>query len=170
MMFMNRSRFPWMPRPALAAKSESPIVTTRVSGFAGASAAGGLAASVAPDAADTAVPIETGPFLSPVDSSSETLPEVSRDRMSLSAQLRGPVSRIVCATWPLTPPITGVDRSRQRKRGEEVEPLGDRMWRIARHHRHRRVGAEHPSHAAHVDDDVVADVRSPSRGPARRGS
>ena len=33
-VFMKRSRLPWMPSPALAAKSESPNTTTRVSGFA----------------------------------------------------------------------------------------------------------------------------------------
>ncbi len=81
--------------------------------------------------------------------------------MSVSAQLRGLVSTNGCAVWPLTPPLTGVDRSRQRKRRQEREALRDRMRRIVRRDRHRRVGADQPAHAADVDDDVVADVDAP---------
>src|SRR5215510_6552117 len=36
-VFMNRSRFPSIPRYAFAAKSESPMAATRVSAFGGSS-------------------------------------------------------------------------------------------------------------------------------------
>src|SRR5437016_5350314 len=95
-VFMNRSRLPWMPRPALAAKSESPNTTTRVSPFFSGSAPG-FGGSDGPDAADTAAAIDTGPFLSPFDSSSDTCPDVISPLRSVSAQLRALVSAIVCA-------------------------------------------------------------------------
>src|SRR5207244_10306307 len=67
----------------------------------------GFGGSDGPDAADTAAAIDTGPFLSPFDSSSDTCPDVISPLRSVSAQLRALVSAIVCAMWPLTPLITG---------------------------------------------------------------
>ena len=69
--FMNMSLLPWMPMTPFDAKSESPKITTRVSGFGsfawpgGGAAASGLVAL-------TAAPIVTGPGLSPFASSSDT--------------------------------------------------------------------------------------------------
>ena len=59
-------------------------------------------------ATDTAAAIPTGPFLSPLASSSDTSPVVINPLMSASAQLRGPVSAMLCGVRPLTPPMTGV--------------------------------------------------------------
>src|SRR5436309_9043309 len=89
-----------MPRPPFAAKSESPMTTTRVSGL-GASASPGLGGAAGVAAADTADAMATGPFLSPFDSSSATSPFNKRLLMSVSAQLLGLVSTNVCAMWPL---------------------------------------------------------------------
>src|ERR1051325_4704493 len=114
-----------MPRPEFAAKSESPITTTRVSGFGASGAAFG---SVALDATLTADPIVTGPFLSPFASSSETGPLVSSLLMSLSAQLRGLVSTNGCAVRPLTPPDTG---AADRAIGNAVRKLNDPFFVIA---------------------------------------
>ena len=81
--------------------------------------------------------------------------------MSVSAQLRGLVSTNVCAVWPLTPPLTGVTERASGNAVSTLEALGDRVRRIGRRDRHRRVGADQPAHAAGVDDDVVADVDAP---------
>ena len=113
-----------MPRPPLAAKSESPNTTTRVSGFGASSAAFRASAGVASaTAADTAAPMTTGPFLSPFASSSATWPVASSALMSVSAQLAGSVSMNGCAVWPLTPPDHRRRLAGQRIRGEEVEAL-----------------------------------------------
>src|SRR4051812_8533278 len=109
-VFMNRSRLPGTPSVPLAAKSESPITATRVSGL-GASGSPGFGGAAGAAAADTAEPSGIGPFLSPFDSSSDTSPLVINDFRSVSAQLRGPVSMNDCATCALTPPLTG-DASR----------------------------------------------------------
>ena len=84
-----------MPSPEVATKSESPNTTTRVSGFGPSAASPGLAGSV--DGADTAAAIDTGPFLSPFASSSDTWPDVNSAFTSDSAQLLGLVSTKVCA-------------------------------------------------------------------------
>ena len=94
-MFMKRSRLPWIPSPEFAAKSESPMTTTRVSGFGASGGSPGFGAAV--ELAETADPIDTGPFLSPFDSSSDTSPLASRLLMSASAQLLGLDSTNVCA-------------------------------------------------------------------------
>ena len=113
--FMNRSRLPTVPRNPFDAKSESPIATTRVSGFFGSSSfvastwfsgLGGEGASGA--VTETAAPRGIGPVLSPLAASDVSRPVVSSDLMSVSAQLRGLVSMIGCAVRPLTPPDTGV--------------------------------------------------------------
>ena len=52
-------------------------------------------------------------------------------------------------------------RPRQRIRGQQPEVVGDRMRLVLRRHRHRGAGAEQLSHAADVDDDVVADLDRP---------
>src|SRR4051812_4095448 len=93
-----------MPRPELAAKSASPKTTTRVSGFGASGAAPGAAAA----AAETAAAMVIGPCLSPLAALNDTLPLDNRLLRSDSAQLRGLVSTIPCAVWPLTPPDTGV--------------------------------------------------------------
>ena len=121
-MFMNRSRLPWMPRPALAAKSESPITTTRVSGF-GASASPGLGGAAGVADAVTAAPIAIGPFLSPFDSSSDTWPVVSRLLMSVSAQLRGARLDERLRRVPVDAARNRRGFARQRKRGQEGEAL-----------------------------------------------
>ena len=94
-----------MPRPKLAAKSESPTTTTRVSGAGGAAwpsaGAGGAGALVA--AADTAAPSAIGPGLSPLAASSVTCWPPVRPARSFSAQLCGLVSTKACAMRPLTP-------------------------------------------------------------------
>ena len=98
---MNRSRLPAVPRNPFDAKSESPIATTRVSGFFGSSSFaastwfsgfGGAGASGA--VAETAAPRGIGPVLSPFAASDVSRPVVSSDLMSVSAQLRGLVSMI----------------------------------------------------------------------------
>src|SRR5581483_406551 len=124
-MFMNRSRLPWMPSAEFDAKSESPMTATRVSGFG---ASGAAFASVAVDATLTAQPMSTGPFLSPLLSSSETWPDVSRLLMSFSAQLRALVSTNACAVRPLTPPATGVH---DRDIGNAVRKLNVPFFVIA---------------------------------------
>src|SRR4029077_8700359 len=63
-VFMNRSRLPWIPRPEFASKSESPITATRGSGFGASGASPGFGAADATGAV-TAAAIEIGPFLSP---------------------------------------------------------------------------------------------------------
>src|SRR3954452_7120446 len=105
-VFMNRSRLPGTPSVPLAAKSESPIIATRVSGF-GASGWPGLGGVAPPAGADAADPSTIGPFLSPLPSSSDTAPLLRSVFRSVSAQLRGPVSMNDCAVWPLTPPLIG---------------------------------------------------------------
>ena len=52
-------------------------------------------------------------------------------------------------------------RLRERKRREQLEVLGDRVLRITRDDRNRRVGAEQLTHAADVDDDVVSERDAP---------
>src|SRR5262245_31676016 len=72
-VFMNRSRLPSIPRYAFSAKSESPIATTRVSGFDADSVdasvvfAAGFASGFSAAGAGVAVAtaIETGPARSP---------------------------------------------------------------------------------------------------------
>src|SRR6516225_1250494 len=115
-----------MPIPELAAKSESPITTSRVSGF-GASC-GAFASVEAAAGAATADPMAIGPFLSPFDSSSDTWPVVNSPLMSLSAQLRGLVSTNAWAVRPLTPPDTG---AADRAIGKAVRKLNDPFLLIA---------------------------------------
>ncbi len=159
-VFMNRSRLPWMPSAPLAAKSESPITTTRVSGF-GASVARLRRRRRRRRGATPPRRSRPVPSCRPSPRRATPCPVVISALMSVSAQLRGLVSMNGCAVWPFTPPCTGDDRSRQRIRGHVVEALGDRMRRIVGGDRHRRVGADQPAHAADVDDDVVADVDAP---------
>src|SRR6266446_3390915 len=83
-VFMNKSRLPGMPSADFDAKSESPNTTIRVSGL-GAFASPGFGAS--DDGADTAAATVTGPGLSPLAASIETLPDVNNPLISDSAQL-----------------------------------------------------------------------------------
>src|SRR5438034_9215797 len=116
-----------MPRPPFPAKSESPTTATRVSGL-GASGSSGFdppGAAEAVDVAEAAAAIVIGPFLSPFDSSSDTLPVASKSLISASAQLCGLVCANGCAVCPLTPPVTGVT---ERASGNAVTKL--KFWVI----------------------------------------
>ena len=55
-------------------------------------------------------------------------------------------------------------RARHREGGHQVEALGDRVAGVVGRHRHRRVAAEHLADARGVDDDVVADLDAPVAG------
>ena len=162
---MNRSRLPWMPRPPFAAKSESPITTTRVSGFGASSPGfGGVAGGGAATAADDRGAEDDRPLLVAFRLVERDLP--GREQ-ALDVGLRpAPRARFDERLRGVAVHAAGHRRrrARQRKGGEDVEALGDRVRRIVGHHRHRRVGADQAPHAAHVDDDVVADVDAPVVG------
>ena len=97
-----------------AAKSESPITTTRVSG--GLASAGlaspGFVGSGAFTACDDAAPTATGPRRSPLASSSFGPSLAATLSMSVSAQLRSPVWTSGCATTPPAPGSVETDRAR----------------------------------------------------------
>ena len=76
-------------------------------------------------------------------------------------QLFVELSMNVCAVRPLAPPRTAVTDRASGYAVSSRKPVGDRMRRVVRGHRHRLVGADQLAHAAGVDDDVVADVDAP---------
>ena len=119
-------------------------------------------APVRPTGADTAAPIDDRARLVALASSSVDLPGRSSALDVGFGPARGArLDERSARCGRSTPPLTGVDRARQRVRGHDAEALGDRVRRVARRHRHRRVGAEQLAHAADVHDDVVADVDAP---------
>ena len=90
------------------------------------------------------------------------MPPEASDFTSDSDQLRSLVLITFCVfAVPSSTPASPLHRLRERKRGEQLEVLRDRMLRIARDHGHRRVGAEQLPHAADVDDDVVPEADAP---------
>ena len=106
----------------------------------------------------------TGPCLSPLASSRATSPaREQRLQVGLGPALRaGLDDRLRGAAADAAGHRR--DRPRERVRRQQVEPLGDRVRRVARRDRAptRRCRSSWPD-AAHVDDDVVADLDRPSR-------
>src|SRR5262245_50449995 len=115
---MKKSRLPEMPTAMLDAKSESPIATTRLSGFRSESAEAGVAlpdggGGVTVAGAETAAPSVIGPCLSPLSALKATsaLP-VESDARSASDQLCALVFTSGCAVCVFDPPSIGaIDRA-----------------------------------------------------------
>ena len=124
--------------------------------------AGGAAPATSVAGADTAAASETGPGLSPLSVARHLALAASALDVGLAPSCCGLVSTNVCAVRAgRRRRSTGVTDRASGYAVSRLKRVGDRMRRVARGDRHRRVGAEQLAHAADVDDDVVADVDRP---------
>ena len=161
-VFMNRSRLPSTPRYALAAKSESPIAATRVSGF-GASSAGFCVLAAGPAPAWPRAPPSRrrstpGPACRPCPGRRTRQPSGRSATPASSPPSCAPPSAGTSGRTASAVTVSACRFRTERKHRDEAEIVRDRVRRIGRRrHRHGRDSRE----AADVDDDGLGGLDAP---------